>query len=54
MKFSVTETVTRAYVYEVEAEDETEAERLVLENKGERISERDETISRTFEIEEVK
>jgi len=43
---------TTAYGYRVQAEDEYEAERLVLEGKAERIPEHDKLMDGTFEFEE--
>jgi len=52
-KFKVTEIRTIAYVYEVEAIDEHEAEIKVLDGKAEHLPEHDSSIERVFEFEEI-
>ena len=52
-KYQVCQTDTSVEYYEVEAEDEYEAEQKVLSGEAEHIVERDEVVSRTFEFEEI-
>lgn len=53
-RFKVTEINTVAYVYEVNAENEFEAEEKVLMNEAEHIPERDTHVDRVFEFEEIR
>jgi hypothetical protein len=52
-KYEVTQTDTSVEYYEVEAEDEYEAEQKVLSGEAEHIVEKDEVVSRTFGFEEI-
>lgn len=53
-KFKVTETNTTIYVYEVEAEDEYEAEHKVRHGEATHLPEYDEHVEKKFEVEEEK
>ena len=53
-KFKVTEINTTAYVYEVEAESEQEAEQRVLNGKATHLPEYDTHTERVYEFEEIE
>ena len=52
-KWRVTELNTIAYVYEVEASNEQEAERKVLDGEAEHLPEYDTHTEREFEFEDI-
>lgn len=53
-RFRVTEIDTRAYIYEVDAEDESEAEDKVRMGEAEHLHEYDRNTHRQYDIEEVE
>ena len=53
-KYKVTEINTTAYIYEVEARSEQEAEQKVLDGKANHLPEYDTHTERVYEFEEIK